>query len=380
MNRASRTPAIIIGLLGLTLGALQACNASSKGETDPEGSGNNTATSSGSGGDMTTTSSEKGGGFTGSSSSGTGGEMECAETESLAEEGFAPADIILAVDTSGSMDAEAQWTQDNMNVFVQAIVGSGIDAHVVMISSTKICVPGSLGSGQCPADEKLPNYRHVQQGVGSTNAFEKILQTYPLWKDSLRANATKVIAVISDDDSDMDKNTFVSQLLALDPSFNGFKFDAIVASAPVWANPCLFLSADKGTEYIELVAQTGGVYGDLCLQNFGPVFQDMATAVITSSKVACVYDIPEPTGDAGAINYDKVNVDFYPNPNAPAEPIYFVAGGEAACGPNGGWYYDDPNAPTQIILCPASCTKAEASPDGKITVKFGCETLVGPPA
>ncbi len=310
MNRASGTLAIIIGLLALALCAGQACNAAKSGESDPDGAGNNTATSSGSGGGVVTTSSDTGGGFTGSSSSsGTGGEMECAETESIAEEGLAPADIIIAVDTSGSMDAEAQWTQDNMNVFVQAITGSGIDAHVVMISSTDICVPGPLGSGQCPADEKLPNYRHIQQGVGSTNAFEKILQTYPQWKDSLRANATKTVAVISDDDSSMDKNTFVSQLLALDSTFNGFKFDAIVASAPPYFNPCLFLSADKGEEYIELVAQTGGVYGDLCLQNFAPVFQDMATAVITSSKVSCVYDIPVPMGEAGAMDYDKGNGD-----------------------------------------------------------------------
>ena len=42
------------------------------------------------------------------------------------------------------------------------------------------------------------------------------------------------------------------------------------------------------------------------------------------------------------------------------------------CGPNGGWYYDNPTTPTMINLCPASCQKAQSDPGSKIEIVLGC--------
>jgi hypothetical protein len=385
-----------IGLLSivvLVFAASQACSAS--GSNEPSGSGNPSGTNNtGQGGTGATMSSGIGGGFGGAPTGGSGG-MNCAETSAEAQDGTLPADIILAVDTSGSMDDEAQWTQQNMNAMVNIIVGSGIDAHVVLLSSTDICVPAPLGSGNCPTDENLPAYRHVPQSIGSNDALEKILQTYPQWQPSLRPNATKTIVVISDDDSNMGAANFTSQLLALDPSFAGFIFDAVYSfqdpiscEAACIPNFCLNcgkccpscnpLSAAQGTVYAALVQQTMGVAGDLCDQDFTGVFQNMATAVVAAGQLACVYDIPDPMG-SDPIDFNKVNVDYEPGGNMPAEPIYYVPGGAADCNQNGGWYYDDPIMPTQILLCDASCTSIQGNPDGKISVKFGCETLIAPP-
>ena len=54
----------------------------------------------------------------------------------------------------------------------------------------------------------------------------------------------------------------------------------------------------------------------------------------------------------------------------------------AACGPSGGWYYDDDRNPTRIFLCPAACTRlqdaAQASSGAAgIEVQFGCDTIPG---
>ena len=341
----------------------------------------------------------------GAGASGAGGG--CAETSSEANEGLLPADIIMVVDNSGSMSDEAGFVQTAMNDFVNAITTSGIDAHVVLIAADSsdnngICVPAPLGSGSCPADEKLPNYRHVPQFVASSNSLQLILDTYPDWKSSLRAAATKTIAVITDDDSSLDAATFTSQLTALDATFADFKFSGIVA--PYNLNPiqtiqcsmasppncgavdpccgvntsigifCAPLPADEGKVYKALISQTMGVLGDLCKQDFLPAFQDMATAVINDAKVACVYDIPEP--DVGSIDYDRVNVDYQADANASVEPIYYVPAGLAGCSGNGGWYYDDISAPKQIIFCPATCSHVQLSPTGKVKVKFGCQTLI----
>ena len=37
------------------------------------------------------------------------------------------------------------------------------------------------------------------------------------------------------------------------------------------------------------------------------------------------------------------------------------------------WYYDSPTAPTKIILCPSTCTAANATADTKVEALVGCK-------
>jgi hypothetical protein len=292
-----------------------------------------------------------------------------------------------------------------MNDFVAAITATGIDAHVILISADDgdtqgICVPSPLGSGSCPQDENLPTFRHVMQDVASSNSLELILSTYPQWEDSLRPGATKTIAVITDDDSALGSADFVDQLLALNPDFDGFTFHGIFAPYDLdglvcmpcatsgnctSCDPCCGadtfmgamckpLPADEGVVYRELVNLTGGIEGNLCTQDFMPAFQEMATVVISESQVACVYEIPDPP-EGEEINYGKVNVAYIPHPGDPEQLIYKVDG-PSACGPDGGWYYDDPQQPSQLLLCPATCDQVNLTSDGQLIVKFGCATAV----
>jgi hypothetical protein len=50
----------------------------------------------------------------------------------------------------------------------------------------------------------------------------------------------------------------------------------------------------------------------------------------------------------------------------------------AACGMLGGWYYDNPNMPTQIILCPQSCGPLQMTPNSGVSILYGCPSV--PPA
>lgn len=337
------------------------------------------------------------GSFGGSNAGGMGGFADCAGVSSTATAELQPADIIIAVDTSGSMSEESAEVQANLNTFASLIVASGIDVHVIMIADASVCIPAPLGSGQCGgADENLPSYRHVVQTVNSNDALQLILSTYPQWSSSLRPEATKTLAVVSDDDSDTGASAFTSSLLALDPpTFDGFKFDAIVSSTSpdscifggcffncaTCMNPCCDqsqfctpLSAEQGTVYQELIQQTTGVYGDLCSQDFDPVFQDMATAVVQASQLSCEYDIPEPP-EGEELDPSLVNAQYIPGGGGPTVPILNVPGA-ADCGAQGGWYYDDPVTPTQIIMCPATCDVLQADLEGQVDIIFGCATEV----
>jgi hypothetical protein len=385
-----------------TLGGAIANACSAEGNADATGatgagagSGNGSANG---GAGVTSSNNSVGSGFN-SSASGVGGSGgSCASVSSVAESKVQPADIVIAVDTSGSMDEESAEVQANLNNFAQIIVNSGVDAHVILIADDSVCIPAPLGSGNCPGgDENLPVYQHVQQGVGSTNALELIISTYPQWKASLRPDALKIIAVVSDDESDISANEFTSQLLALDPpTFDGFKFDAIVSfqdpaacTTACFANfcmgcgiccpNCMPLAAAEGQVYKQLVAQTMGVSGDLCAQDFDAVFADMAMSVVAGAGISCEYDIPMIPG-GGTIDPNKVNVNYTPGGGGMPQPVGNVPGGQPECQPaTGGWYYDNAQMPTKIIMCPSTCTALQSDAQGKVEVLFGCETVVAVP-
>lgn len=396
------------GLAAAFMGAVAACSAGGSGSGSSGG-----GASGGSGGSNSGGTSD-GGSFGGNLNGGlgSGGEADCVATSSEADLAYLPADVILVIDNSESMTDEAAEVQGSMNDFVTTIVGANIDVHVILISADSgdeqgVCVPGPLGSGSCPNDENLPaGFMHVVDSVGSSDALAKVVTNFQNYSSFLRPNATKTIGVISDDNASAgDAATFRADMVALDPSFQDFIFHGIVAPYDYDHQDCLtcfiingqncgacdpccgpdpFLnfactsySDGEGTHYKNLAADTNppGVIGNLCLQEFLPAFQEMATAVIGGSQVACLYDIPTPPNGED-IDYGTVNVEYKETPNGTPELLVNAAGGLADCSGNNEWYYDDPQSPTQILLCPDTCARVQAAAEGKVNVTFGCATVV----
>jgi hypothetical protein len=299
----------------------------------------------------------------------------CASVSEAADFAAVPADIIFIVDNSGSMDEETQFVQAQMNGFAAQIEMSGVDHHVVLISSypneedNGICIDPPLGSGSCPNDDNnLPVYRHVEEKIGSHNALAKLISTEQEWKDSIRPDSVKHIVVVSDDESELSANSFKNQFAALDPSYESYVFHAIVCP---WDCP---ESAAIGETYIDLVDQTGGVLGDLCAQDFQTVFDELADAVIQGVPLSCQFDIPPPPM---GMNLDphKVNVEL-DDGNGTLEEVPRVMDLADCMNHPEGWYYDDPVNPVQIFLCPQTCAKAQGYAMGTINVLFGCDTYV----
>ena len=194
------------------------------------------------------------------------------------------ADVVIAIDTSGDMDEETAFVQAQINTFVSMVKSAGVDLNVVVIAASgNFCAPAPLGAGTCPTDQNLPGYRHVAQEIGSTNAFQQILNTHPQWSGSIRPGSKRTLIVVSSDDSDMAASTFTSALQALDPEFAAMRFNSIVATLNPNAfplNACAGIGAAMGTQYINLSAQTAGIVGNLCTQNFVPYFSSFAAAIV----------------------------------------------------------------------------------------------------
>jgi hypothetical protein len=325
-----------------------------------------------------------GGGFGNAAGSGdtTLPDAACEAVSQKAENKAEPADIIFALDNSGSMTEESVWVQENMNGFSTQIINANVDAHVIVISSypgnkNGVCIAGPLGSGGCPIkDTNLPGFLHVDEVVSSHDALELIVSTYPRYKSALRAGAIKHIVVVTDDESDVAAAAFTTNLQSLDPpSFDGFKFHGIFSYTEGINDQCMGFSAGEGKIYRELVTQTGGISGDLCLQDFKPVFDRLAESVVGTSKLSCEWTIPQPP-PGNTFDATKTNVTYTGGGQTPESVPHVDSVGACQTATNGwAWFYDDGAHPTKIKVCANACDTIQKDAGAKIDIYFGCPTV-----
>ena len=120
---------------------------------------------------------------------------------------------------------------------------------------------------------------------------------------------------------------------------------------------------------------SGGVSGDLCIQDFDSVFDALGGAVVASAELSCEWEIPDPPDDQ-ILDPDLVNVVFSDG-----------AGGSQSIGRVGalddcdrvaqGWYYapySSPALPDHIRVCPQTCEMIQGHPGATIELLFGCES------
>ena len=272
------------------------------------------------------------------------------------------ADIVLFIDTSGSMKEETKWVQDNVNAFTQYIAAQAVDFHVILVADGgKICVEPPLGGPNCGDS---PNFRHVKQSVGSHDGLEKVIDAYPKYQDFLRAGATTNFIAVTDDNSKKDASWFKGKVSQqANPGFsNSWIFHSIVAYGDIPFIGCI-TGAFGGTVYLDLTTSTGGSKFPVCETNWGPIFDQMAASVVDSVSSACGYAIPSPEKVTGA---ESVSAKYVKG--GQQTPIAKVADANG-CGAGGGFYFDSNNNPTKVFLCASTCDSLFG---GVIQLQYSC--------
>jgi hypothetical protein len=372
------------------------------------------------GGTAVTGGTSSDGGSTGTfeGGNGSGGEQACTGVTAEATLEALPVDIIWMVDNSNSMEPAIAEVKAGMNDFADLIAASDLDYKVILLSKRgtaplEICIDQPLaGDASCGNG---PLFFQSSVDVLSTQPLEQFLGTlgqtdgYMLgqarggepWAQELRPEATKTIVVVTDDNARLSasqfqnfaggQNPFNSLTLPpgiLDPSWNGMFDDFVFSAIYGWGDPndpsviCQYPDTSSppssGPTYTTLVQLSGGVRAQICdgAPAWASFFDSVAQAVVQSSEVDCVLAIPPPP-QGEELDIDKVNVQLVSGSDVTVLPN---VGNEAGCGNGEGWYYDDPVAPTNVILCATSCDHAQelAGPNqpGKVEVLFGCDTIV----
>ncbi|HUU00683.1 MAG TPA: hypothetical protein VM425_04485 [Myxococcota bacterium] len=325
---------------------------------------------------------------------------ECTGLFETARNTRGPADLIIAIDNTPSMYNEIEEVRANMNRLSQMVAEEGLDLHIVLISCYTldclrqdnwhtICIDPPVGaadacreSGDHLDDSHPPEYLHVDSSVESTKGLESIIDTHGDWGHMIRDNAAKHVVIVSDDNDDWSAEQFNTAFLALDNRFEGYQFHGIFAyqnkddaCAISEEEPCCIYAAPdgEGVVYKELVQMTTGVSGDMCLQDFDPVFNELATAVIESARLSCEWAIPDPPEDQ-ELNPALVNVK-YSDGAGNTFLIGRITSADKCNQVEHAWYYDDPDDPSFIRICPQTCDWIQGKPGATIEVQFGCETV-----
>jgi Mg-chelatase subunit ChlD len=345
---------------------------------------------------------------TGGVSDGAGGDGDGAVCNAQVREGQrVPVDMYFLVDSSGSMN-QAVAGGSKWDVVSSALVGflrdprsAGIGAGVgyfpVETGSCSSGQPGCLcipiinlciatAGGACQANDyatpavelAIPAQtativsdiegHEIGGGTPTRPALEGALGYLSGWASQHPERKPVLVLATDGDPEGCDANT---------PQ------DAADIAAGALAGPheirTFVIGVGSSLVSLNLVAQAGGTDHAFLVDTGGDVAKELTEALdeIRGAAASCDFTIPDARSGSEPIDPAKVNVSFIANGSTtPKRVLQTTMGDPSNCDSNGGWYYDDPAAPTMIKLCDATC---EALSTGTIQVEFGCDTVQQPP-
>jgi len=317
-----------------------------------------------------------------------------------------PLDLYFLIDLSGSMAQSAgsgsKWDRVSaalvafLNAPESAGLGLGVGYFPANVQST--CGPGDPGclcipfvniclpniGGSCEAQEyATPSVslslspdpavivadiqrQALEGGTPTRPALEGALQYVEGWAEQHPGRSVAVVLATDGDPQGCDSNA---------PS------DAADTAAAAWNGPhrirTFVIGVGNELRSLDLVAAAGGT-GQAFLTSDGADLSGQFADALTQIRVeagGCTYTLP-PAPEGRAIDPTLVNVSVGGTSGAPSGIVPMASQGVAeSCSATGGWYYDNPNAPAAIKLCPATCA---ALGQGQVDVQLGCQTVQSP--
>jgi hypothetical protein len=127
---------------------------------------------------------------------------------------------------------------------------------------------------------------------------------------------------------------------------------------------------------LDAIALSGGTHAAFLVDegDFASSFTK-ALGNVTNTKLACEYALPPAPDGNQDLDLDKVQVTYTSADDSTEEIPSLTGINGCANSANGGWYYDDPQNPTSILVCPCTCSRFEA---GSVDVRVGCRPRIGP--
>lgn len=273
-------------------------------------------------------------------------------------------DIYMMVDDSGSMVPWWLPTLEAIDMFFMDPGSAGIGVGVQFFGSA--CDPAGYATPRVPIAELPGNMSALQQafpiipieGTATLPAMQGAIAHARSWAMQ-HPDAKTVVLLVTDGLPDDCFSTVQNVTEVVQEGFTGTpSIQTFVVGL-----------GDLGA--LNQFAVAGGT-GQALVVMPGAA-QELVRALndIRSAALPCDFRMPQGDGTS-AVQPDRVNLR-YTDPSGQALTIGAVAD-QASCDPTqGGWYYDNPSAPTQLIACEQSCAQLNAG--GEVKVLLGCPTV-----
>jgi hypothetical protein len=316
-------------------------------------------------------------------------ESACAEDKVKAE--VLPLDLYLMVDRSASMDnpIEGQtitkWVNqsDALKSFFQAPDSQGLWAALKFFPldngyapQDPQCSGNPYAIPQVPWGELPGHAAALTQAVDTAQPEGNFTPTqeaiHGVLKGALQRQLAEplhvVAAVIVSDGKPCCDNC---------PIEGAAQLGQVAAS---YANPnppqppirtfAIYVDA-QATDVMTQIAVMGGTTAPFDATAGQAAFID-ALKKIQGSALGCEYKMPTP-GGGKEVNPALVQVTYTPGTGGDPQTLTQVDS-KAACGGQGGWYYDNNAAPTKILLCDSTCNVVRNDKTAEVTILLGCSS------
>lgn len=367
-----------LALVGVASALILACGSTGGSEFgDGSSSGDGSSGSSGTSG-LGGTSGTSGAGTSGTSgSSGIG--PGCASSNATGKN--EPVYLVFVVDRSGSMkfnpSPNNKWDSvlSGLTAFFKDPQSAGLFA------SEQVFPQPSPGNDQCKISNyqtplvpmtALPDTAGTLASTLTANAPQSTFGTPTLpalqgavaFAKTIEATGKKTAVVLVTDGDPQGCNSDVPG-------------SATAAGAGLPSLKTYVIGVGDSLTNLNAIAAGGGTTSAVLVSTTNPaaISADFVKALggIRKEALSCEYPLPAPP-KGETLDINKVNIQFTPK-GGTAQTLDY----SADCKSGVGWHYDNPAAPTKILICPTSCNTLLANAEGKIDIIFGCTTVGGTP-
>jgi hypothetical protein len=314
---------------------------------------------------------------------GAGGAEECVGVNHAAEP--LPIDMYIMMDRTISMTeplgtgTQTRWdaVSQAMQQFVQDPAADGVGVGIQFFSITgganeavecdvsrysTPAVPIGLlpGVGQDIVDA-IQNT--VPQGLTPTHAALQGALEYAEAHAQTVTGRSTVVVLVTDGMPTMCDVTSVADIADL--ARQAYERSGVLT---------FVIGLEAGMWNLNQLAMAGGTVDPYVIDAGDGTAQFLDTILnISSSPMSCTFEIPPPPSASEVVNPEMVQFVYTPASGAPEELPRLSGVNLCAQSPNGGWYFDDPQAPTRITVCPCNCARFRA---GTIQIRLGCRPRI----
>jgi len=306
---------------------------------------------------------------------GSGGEDAGVCVTTSAEAHRIPLDIIFLIDRSGSMSG-MKWngTKAALTTFFNDAASAGIGAGMEYFPAQNpdICNPidyanldvpiGTLPDNAFALTNSIP-YDALGWGTPTFSAMKGALMAATAYQDAHPTH--KVIVVLATDGNPSPECPPqaidpIAELATSALDYNGVRTYVIGVAGSTIAN-------------LDKIAAAGGTTAAYDITKDINQFA-AKMAEIRTEALGCDFAIPPPPNGQ---ELDPNRVNFTYTPKGVGTPKILPRAEDLAdCNDLPGWYYDSNTSPTKILLCPASCAPVQVDNAAKVSVLFGCNSVI----